>query len=116
MAARFDSTSRVAQFFLLVFSAVVLGSNSLATENHQSIGLNKFDLLKQYTGLASGGDGSTRYRKVTQAMGRKAIADARDAGVTYLRVAATGFAPSAYNRPAHALSIVGSGAFPRFNI
>ena len=99
MAARFDSTSRVAQFFLLVFSAVVLGSNCLATENHQSIGLNKFDLLKQYTGLASGGDGSTRYRKVTQAMGRKAIADARDAGVTYLRVAATGFAPSAYNRP-----------------
>lgn len=93
------SINRVAKVFLLVVSAAILSSNCLATENPQSIGLNKFDLVKQYTGLASGGDGSVRYRRVTQAMGRKAIADARDAGVSYLRVSATGFAPSAYNRP-----------------
>jgi hypothetical protein len=99
MSARFDSIRRVTIFFLLVFSVASPGSNCLATENPPSVGLNKLDLLKQYTGLASGGDGSTRYRRITQAMGRKAIADARDAGVTYLRVSASGFAPSAYNRP-----------------
>ncbi|WP_114562205.1 Ig-like domain-containing protein [Ephemeroptericola cinctiostellae] len=63
------------------------------------IGLNKFDLAMQYTGKASGGDGSDNYRKVTTAMAKKAIADAQDAQVTYMRIAITGFAPSAYNRP-----------------
>lgn len=63
------------------------------------IGLNKFDLVNQYMGKASGGDGTERYRRVTQAMGRKAIADAHDAGVTYLRISATGFAPSAFGHP-----------------
>jgi len=100
MARRFDAVSCVAIVFLLVFSAAILGGNCQAAgQPSQSIGLNKFDLVKQYTGLASGGDGSARYRRVTQAMGKKAIADARDAGVTYLRVSATGFAPSAYGRP-----------------
>jgi len=100
MARRFDAVSCVAIVFLLVFSAAILGGNCQAAgQPSQSIGLNKFDLVKQYTGLASGGDGSARYRRVTQAMGKKAIADARDAGVTYLRVSATGFAPSAYSRP-----------------
>ena len=63
------------------------------------IGLNKFDLAMQYTGKASGGDGSDNYRKVTTAMAKKAIADAQDAQVKYMRIAITGFAPSAYNRP-----------------
>jgi len=99
MSARFDSIRRVAVFFLLAFSAAIADSSCLAADSPPSVGLNKFDLLKQYTGLASGGDGSARYRRITQAMGRKAIADARDAGVTYLRVSASGFAPSAYSRP-----------------
>ena len=58
------------------------------------LGVNKFDLLKQYTGTASAGDGSQAHRKVTSAMGRKAITDATDVGVSFMRIAATGFAPS----------------------
>lgn len=90
---------RVAIFFLLLVCVGSPGVASQSTGYSPSVGLNKFDLVKQYTGLASGGDGSVRYRRVTKAMGRKAIADARDAGVTYLRVSATGYAPSVYGRP-----------------
>jgi len=61
-----------------------------------AIGLNKFDLLKQYLGTASGGDGQFAYRRVTQAMGRKAMVDARDVGARFFRISATGFSPSAY--------------------
>ena len=99
MATRIESVGLVVMVLLLTISSAVMGRNCHAAEISQSIGLNKFDLLKQYTGLASGGDGSPRYRKVTQAMGKKAIADAHDAGVTYLRVSATGFGPYAFNRP-----------------
>ncbi len=64
-----------------------------------SVGFNKYDLALQYMGKASGGDGSLPYLKVTKAMGRKAIFDARDANVSYLRISATGFDPSAYRKP-----------------
>jgi hypothetical protein len=64
-----------------------------------SIGLNKFDLLAQYEGVASGGDGGARYQRVTRAMGKKAIADAHDIGVSFLRISATGYAPSVYGKP-----------------
>ena len=64
-----------------------------------SVGLNKFDLFKQYLGTASGGDGGMSYRRVTQGMAKKAIADAHDIGVLYLRISATGYAPSAYGEP-----------------
>ena len=85
---------------VLALCCVLLGSaHSAGSSPTSSVGLNKFDLTNQYTGRASGGDGSPAYRKVTQAMGRKAIADARDANVAYLRVAAPGFAPSAFQRP-----------------
>lgn len=64
-----------------------------------AIGLNKFDLFMQYLGTASGGDGSPGYRKVTRAMARKAITDARNIGVTYFRISASGYAPSGFGRP-----------------
>lgn len=70
-----------------------------AAAHRPSIGLNKFDLFLQYLGLASGGDGGPAFQRVTTAMARKAMADARDTGVRYLRVSATGYAPSAYGRP-----------------
>jgi hypothetical protein len=63
-----------------------------------SIGLNKFDLFKQYLGTASGGDGGVAHRRVTQGMAKKAIADARDLGVSFFRISATGYAPSAYGK------------------
>lgn len=58
-----------------------------------AVGLNKVDLFLQYLGLASGGDGSNQYRTVTQAMAQKAIADAANSGVPYLRISATGYWP-----------------------
>lgn len=84
---------------LLVFCWLcpLYGSSAIAAradELRPSIGLNKFDLLQQYLGTTSGGDGSDRYRKVTQAMGRKAIRDAHDIGVTYLRLSVAGWKPS----------------------
>lgn len=58
-----------------------------------SVGLNKLELLTQYLGRASGGDGSPAYQRVERAQARKAIRDARRWGVSYLRVALPGFYP-----------------------
>ena len=63
-----------------------------------SIGLNKFDLAKQYLGTASGGDDSDIHRRVTTAMARKAIADAADIGVNYFHIAAAGFLPNVHGQ------------------
>ena len=58
-----------------------------------SIGANKHDLLLQYLGTASNGDGSTRHTRVTRAMAGKAIADAAANGLTGFRVSVTGSRP-----------------------
>jgi hypothetical protein len=60
----------------------------------RGVGANKYDLLRQYLGRASGGDGSAKYRKVTEAMARKALDDAGDYGIPFVRISASGFAPS----------------------
>ena len=64
-----------------------------------TVGFNKFDLVLQYLGRASGGNGTTRFQKVTQAMARKSIVDARNIDVTLFRVSATGFDPVAFGHP-----------------
>src|SRR6478672_9944972 len=65
-----------------------------------AIGVNKFDLARQYLGGTTG-DGKTNValQKVSQAMARKAIIDARNIGVKYFRVGITGIAPLTYNTP-----------------
>jgi hypothetical protein len=63
------------------------------------LGANQFDLLQQYLGYASGGNGSPAYQRVTRAMGRKAILDARDAGFTFVRVSMSGYFPVVHNGP-----------------
>ncbi len=68
------------------------------------LGANKFDLSSQYLGFASNGDGSAPYMAVLPAMGRRAIADAGDKGLSFLRVMAAGYGPSnpsQINQPAH---------------
>lgn len=55
-----------------------------------TIGVNKYDLFAQYTGTASGGDGGPAYWRVTRAMAKKSLDDARDAGVKYMRVSMSG--------------------------
>src|SRR4051812_16718145 len=65
-----------------------------------AIGLNKFDLARQYLG-GTAGDGKTNLaaQKVSQTMARKSIIDARNIGVKYFRVSITGIAPFTYNAP-----------------
>jgi hypothetical protein len=79
------------------------GTDALAQAAGPSVGLNKFDLFLQYLGHASGGRESgyqvERYQRVTQAMARKAIVDAHDIGVTYLRVSVTGYYPIEFDQP-----------------
>jgi hypothetical protein len=83
--------------FILAF-CISLAFNAGAVDVRPSIGANKFDLFMQYLGTASGGDGSDRYRRVTQAMAKKAIADANDIGLRYFRISASGYAPSAFGK------------------
>lgn|GEM_PF-1394965 len=64
-----------------------------------SIGLNKPDLFQQYLGRAGGGFTSPAYQKVSQAMAKKAIIDAKNIGVTYFRISATGYLPAGYDIP-----------------
>lgn len=75
-------------------AAVVLLLSASFPARAAEIGFNKFELVQQYLGTASAGDGSERYRKVTVAMARKSMADARDVGVTFFRASATGYTPS----------------------
>jgi hypothetical protein len=60
------------------------------------LGANKFDLLLQYLepAPAAAGRDAAGEHQIRQAMAEKAIADAHDAGLAFLRVSVTGFAPS----------------------
>src|SRR5581483_8775794 len=61
----------------------------------KSLGANKYDLALQYLPPSSDNDrvDQSGYIYVRRAMAKKAIADARDAGLSFLRVAVTGFWP-----------------------
>lgn len=61
-----------------------------------SVGVNKFDLFMQYMGTASRGDGRDAHRRVTHAMARKALIDAREAGIRMMRVSLVGYSPAKY--------------------
>ncbi|MDQ7051869.1 MAG: Ig-like domain-containing protein, partial [candidate division KSB1 bacterium] len=63
------------------------------------MGINKFDLFKQYQGTPMGAYAGSAYQKVSRAMAKKAIVDAANAGITYFRVSVTGFQPAAYGEP-----------------
>ena len=95
-----SASSRTRCFGYLWFNAIVtavlfvLMAANIAIAQGAVLGFNKFELATQYTGRASGGDGSERYQKATIAMARKSLADAREAGVRLFRISATGYAPS----------------------
>lgn len=74
------------------------GSLACAVEVREGIGLNKFDLLLQYLGTASHGDGSAAYQQVERNMARKAIWDAKNLGVPYFRISLSGFFPVTYDQ------------------
>jgi Bacterial Ig domain/Cellulase (glycosyl hydrolase family 5) len=89
----------------LLSLCVLIGFGSGPT-TAAAIGANKFDLLLQFldtpppAGVAAEG-----YRRVRRAMAAKAIADARDAGLTFLRVAVTGFSPADFDQKANDLAL-----------
>lgn len=62
-----------------------------------SLGANKFDLLLQYVLPGPDRENVAGYRHIRQAMAQKAIADAGDAGLRFLRVAAAGFFPADFD-------------------
>jgi Big-like domain-containing protein len=64
-----------------------------------SVGLNKFDLFRQYLGKSGDAKQDASYQKVSQALARKAMLDARNIGVTYFRVGITGIAPQSFDSP-----------------
>jgi hypothetical protein len=72
---------------LVLSTFIAAGTAAAATP----LGANKFDLLLQYEGYSDYSDRSDVYRHVTQAMARKAIWDAKDAGFTFMRVSVSGY-------------------------
>lgn len=72
---------------VLVSALIDPGLANAATQ----LGANKFDLLLQYEGYSQYSDRSDAYRRLTRAMARKAILDAKDAGFSFLRVSVAGY-------------------------
>src|SRR6266571_3512267 len=71
-----------------------------------SLGANKFDLMLDYIAPSPpAGADAEGYRRVRRAMARKAIADARDAGLGFFLVAVTGYSPSEFNAGQHDLTL-----------
>lgn len=59
-----------------------------------TLGANHIDLLTQYLGTASSGDGSPAAQLVTHAMGIKALQDAANYSFSFFRVAVSGYNPA----------------------
>lgn len=78
---------------LILGAALVQSALAETLSGSTELDANKVDLLLQYTGRASGGDGSPAYLRVTRAMAEKAILDGQDAGFAFFRVSVTGYAP-----------------------
>jgi len=79
--------------------ATTQAASKIKPITNSSVGLNKPDLIQQYLGRAGGGFTSPAYQRVSQAMAKKAIIDAKNIGVTYFRVPVTGYNPSGYDIP-----------------
>ncbi len=78
---------------LLLFGSLMLSAfiDAAMATAATPLGANKFDLLLQYEGYSDYSDRSDVYRHVTQAMARKAIWDAKDAGFSFMRVSVSGY-------------------------
>lgn len=71
---------------LIVVANLICGTASAAI-----MGGNKFELLQQYEGFASGADGSPSYQDMETAMARKSIEDGASIGLKFFRVAVAGW-------------------------
>ncbi len=90
---------------LLVLSLIALIAAGAAA-SAASLGANKFDLMLDYVAPSPpAGANPEGYRRVRRAMAKKAIADARDAGLAFLHVGVTGYHPSELETKANDLAV-----------
>src|SRR5438105_12098276 len=81
-------------------AALTIGIIYSVAANAGELGANKFDLFLQYLPPSAPTPNAEGYHYITRAMAKKAIADARDAGLAFLRVAVTGYWPVGFgNQP-----------------
>jgi endo-1,4-beta-mannosidase len=78
---------KLAALLCLVFVGLCCGARA------GELGVDKFDLLLQYLPPSVPIPDVEGYRQVRRAMAKKAIADAHDADITFLRVSVTGYWP-----------------------
>jgi hypothetical protein len=78
------------KFYRSLIVAISLLTLSPVSHAVPAIGVNKFDLFSQYVGTASGCAGEAPCRRVTRAMAKKSLDDAKDAGVRFVRVSMSG--------------------------
>ena len=98
-------TRRLALAAGLLILCVLIGFGS-GPATAAAIGANKFDLLLQFLDTPPpAGANAEGYRRVRSAMAEKAIADARDAGLAFLRVAVTGYSPADFGQKANDLAL-----------
>ncbi len=96
---------------LIVWQSALLAAWPAAAA---ALGANKFDLMLDYLAPSPpAGSEPKGYRRVRRAMAQKAIADASDAGLSFFRVAVTGYSPSDFNTRQHDLTLWQSDP-PRF--
>jgi len=92
------ATLKVARWTCTAGRALLIGALIASTFIHTRwavgatpLGANKFDLLMQYEGYTQYSDRSDAFRRVTQAMARKSVFDAKDVGFAFLRVSVSGY-------------------------
>lgn len=93
-----SSLQALVGFFLLITLSFMPEIGNCQDLQRQMLGFNKIELMEQYLGTASGGDGSAKYKEVTVPMARKAVEDAAYMGATFLRVGVTGFWPNQHGQ------------------
>jgi hypothetical protein len=96
---------RLASTAGLLLLCVLIGFGS-GRATAAAIGANKFDLLLQFLDTPPpAGANVEGYRRVRRAMAEKAIGDARDTGLAFLRVAVTGYSPTDFGQKANDLAL-----------
>jgi hypothetical protein len=90
---------------LLLLSLIALIAAGAAA-SAAALGANKFDLMLDYLAPSPpAGANPEGYRRVRRAMAGKAIADARDTGLAFFRVAITGYSPTEFNAKQHDMTV-----------
>src|SRR5713101_2834131 len=97
---------RLGALSVLLLLSLIASVAGGAAASAAALGANKIDLMLDYLAPSPpAGADPEGYRRVRQAMARKAIADARDAGLGFFRVAVTGYSPVEFDAKQHDLTL-----------